>query len=299
LALSLAQHLNTAGDQVDTGASFYVDDGGYFTIHHHLLADTNLVNSKLHDSFPTLQHSCNNKHNKMTGSSFTVYSHADETAREYYHHSSAQRVNTDIVVAEALRKQYPNLNLIVVPPYGLSLLNYASAGFATATPLEDNTPYGKALAWKSFVPPARRLDNSPGVMTERVIFAKYMYEWKGHEFILYIISGRDGSGPYPDLTNHYILTSQTHKVDELIKEATIWGAELHNQVWVFDQGYWQKSSELYDAVQKSNWEDVILQEDMKKAIISDVESFFDGKNTYQDLRVPWVCPLVHPHVKHH
>ena len=126
-------------------------------------------------------------------------------------------------------------------------------------------------------------------MIEKVIFGKYMYTYKDHEFILYIASGRDGSASYPDLTINYILTSQPHKVDELVREATLWGIELHDEVWVFDGGYWQKSRELYESVQKSNWEDVILEEGMKKAIIADVDNFFDGKKTYENLKVPWVC----------
>jgi len=73
----------------------------------------------------------------------------------------------------------------------------------------------------------------------------------------------------------------------LIKDATKWGSELHNEVWVFDGGYWQKSAELYRSVQKSTWDSVILDEDMKKALIADVENFFDGRQTYEDLKVPW------------
>ncbi|KAF2643247.1 P-loop containing nucleoside triphosphate hydrolase protein [Massarina eburnea CBS 473.64] len=227
----------------------------------------------------------------MTGSSFN-----DEwsTEREYFHHSSAQRVNTDVVLVEALRNQYSHLDLVIIPQN--NLLAYASAGFATATPLDEPVrapTYGRAIKWRTFIPPARRLDNSPGVTAERVLFGKYMYKWEDEEFILYIANGRDGDASYPEIVNNYILTSRPHKVDELIKAATLWSVELHDEVWVFDQGWWQKSRELYDSVQKSNWEDVILEEGMKKAIIADVESFFDGKETYQNLKVPWKRGLIY------
>ncbi|KAF1949137.1 P-loop containing nucleoside triphosphate hydrolase protein [Byssothecium circinans] len=232
----------------------------------------------------------------MTGNNFTINSHEDQTAREYFHHSSGQRVNTDAVLVEALRKQYPSLDLVVVPQGSLNLLAYASAGLATATPLEDpvkDPVYGIGLKWRAFIPPARRLTDSPGAMVERVIFGKFLYKWKEQEFILYIASGRDGGSSFPEVTNNYILTSQEHKVDELVKEATLWGHELHDEVWVFDGGYWQKSRELYESVQKSNWEDVILEEGMKKAIIADVENFFDGRDTYQNLKVPWKRGIIY------
>ncbi|KAF2192097.1 P-loop containing nucleoside triphosphate hydrolase protein [Zopfia rhizophila CBS 207.26] len=232
----------------------------------------------------------------MTGNSVTVRSHEDQTAREYFHHSSGLRVNTDAVIAEALRTQYPNLDLIIAPQNNLNLLAYASAGFATAVPLEDSVKdpvYGTALKWRLYVPPARRLDNHPGVMADILIFGKYLYKWRDQEFLMYVANGRDGMNSYPQVVNHYILTSEVEKVDGLIKEASEWGSELHDEVWVFDQGYWQKSHELWNSVQNSRWEDIILEERMKKAIIADVENFFDGRETYQRLKVPWKRGIIY------
>ncbi|KAJ4374326.1 hypothetical protein N0V83_003067 [Neocucurbitaria cava] len=220
----------------------------------------------------------------------------DMTSLAYFDHSSAKRVNTDVVLVEALRTQYPDLDLVIAPEGRLNLLAYASAGFAKATPLEDsvNDPvYGLCLKWRTYAPPPRRLDSGSGVMVERIIFGKYLYKWKDQEFIVYIADGRDGMASYPSITNHYILTKMEHKVDALIKEATRWGAELHNEVWVFDGGYWQKSAQLYASVRNSTWDSVILDEDMKKSLIADVENFFDSQDTYQKLKVPWKRGIIY------
>jgi len=217
-------------------------------------------------------------------------SQEDMAALSFFDHSSGKRINTDVVLIEAIRSQYPNLDLTVAPQGRLNLLAYASAGFAKVTPLEDSVTdpvYGPGVKWRSYAPPSHRLDPSPGYMVERVIFGKYVYKWKDQEAILYIAEGRDGGSYYPSPTLHYVLSNASHKVDELIKDATKWGSELHNEVWVFDGGYWQKSAELYRSVQKSTWDSVILDEDMKKALIADVENFFDGRQTYEDLKVPW------------
>ncbi|KAJ4293065.1 hypothetical protein N0V90_008347 [Kalmusia sp. IMI 367209] len=229
----------------------------------------------------------------MTGSHGNF---GDDTTREYFHHASGQRVNTDVVLVQALRNQYRDLDLVIAPQGALNLLAYASAGFATVTPLDDpikDPVYGSAITWRQYIPPSKRLDNSPGVFAEHIIFAKYLYKWKDQELIVYIASGRDGQSSYPDVTNNYILTRNTHKVDELIRDATTWGQELHNEVWVFDQGFWQKSRELWNSVQKSNWDDVILEAGMKKQIIADVENFFDGQETYQNLKVPWKRGIIY------
>jgi transitional endoplasmic reticulum ATPase len=226
----------------------------------------------------------------MTGNSFTVHSHEDQAGREYFHHSSGQRISTDVVLIEALRKQYPHLELVVVPVGQINLLAYAAAGHAKANPLEDavkDPVYGVGVKMRSYVPPYRRFDGGPGAFVENVLFGKFLYKWKDSEAILYVADGRDGSMAYPSVRNHYILTPNEHKVDALIKDAAIWGAQLHNEVWVFDSGYWQKSAELYNSVQKSEWSNVILDEDMKKALIADATNFFDGQQTYKDLKVPW------------
>lgn len=232
----------------------------------------------------------------MADPSSIAPSHADMTALAYFDHSSAKRVNTDAALVEAIRTQYPNLDLVIAPQQSLSLLAYAAAGFAKATPLQDTVKdpvYGPGLAWRMYAPPPRRLSTNPGFMVERLLFGKFLYKWKDQEAIIYIADGRDGDQSYPSVTNHYILTNATHKVDDLIKEATTWSIELHNEVWVFDSGYWQKSAELYESVQKSNWDAVILDEEMKKALIADVEVFFDSQQTYADLKVPWKRGIIY------
>lgn len=93
--------------------------------------------------------------------------------------------------------------------------------------------------------------------------------------------------------NQYILSASVQATNDLLIECGSWSNALHNEVWVFDGGYWQKSKDLYEAVQKSSWDDVILPAEMKKAIISDVEIFFDGQDDYEKLRVPWKRGIIY------
>lgn len=57
-------------------------------------------------------------------------------------------------------------------------------------------------------------------------------------------------------------------------------------VYVYDN-YWMKSRLLYDEIQKAKWSDVILNEEMKKTITELMQKFFDSKDIYKDLGVPW------------
>ena len=213
----------------------------------------------------------------------------DDTAREFYKHSKGQRIATDAVIAQSIRRQYPELQLTIVPQTTCNLLAYAAAGFAQITPIEDpEDPLSAPLKWRQYIPPTRRLDGEIGVLVDQIQYGKYLYRWNNQDLIVYIVNGRDGVSSYPMIINQYILTSlPVHITDTLVLESSKWSIELHDEVWVFDAGYWQKSAELYRSVQSSRWEDVILDKEMKESIVHDVMNFYDSRETYAKLKVPW------------
>jgi transitional endoplasmic reticulum ATPase len=220
---------------------------------------------------------------------------ADSAAEAFFHHSEAQRVSTDTVIAQSLRRQYPELKLTILPVRSCNLLSYAAAGFATVAPLEDpgSDPAFASLTWTRYAAPARRLDGGKGVVLEEAKFAKYQYQWKDHDFIVYVAEGREGYGSWPEVFNSYILSSDEQLTNQLILEAGSYHSVLHDQTWVFDQGFWEKSRELWLSVQKASWDNVILDPAMKAAIINDVNSFFDSKETYDKLKVPWKRGIIY------
>lgn len=217
----------------------------------------------------------------------------DEAARQFFDNSTAKRINTDAVIAQSLKTQYPSLELVIVPSYRVNLLGYASAGHANFTLLDEPDGSPSSLTWTVYLPPARRIDNSPGSLGQEVQFAKFLYKWRDTEFILYLVDGRDGTGFRPNVRNHYILTTDIAKADTLILAAGQWGNELHEEVWVWDGGMWAKSVELYHSIRKASWDAVILDEGMKKAIIRDHLSFFESRDTYDRLGVPWKRGIIY------
>ncbi|PIB02564.1 putative ATPase [Cercospora beticola] len=211
------------------------------------------------------------------------------TSQRFFEHSSANRVNTDAVIVESIRAEYPELHLAVVPRGGCNILGYAAAGHAGVLPLGNAKD---RLSWRLYVPPASRL-NGKGYTGDSVKFGKYLVDWRNKEFIVYLVDGRDGTGSYPDVVNQYILSASVEATNTLVLEAGNWGNTLHNEIWVFDGGYWQKSAELFNSVQKASWDDVILDPNMKKAIRDDVENFYDSRGTYERLKVPWKRGIIY------
>ncbi len=80
--------------------------------------------------------------------------------------------------------------------------------------------------------------------------------------------------------------SRNGVTDALIGTIGKWQKPDDKYVYVYD-GFWQMSHALYEEVVKARWEDVILNEDMKKTITELMHKFFDSEDVYKDLGVPW------------
>lgn len=111
-----------------------------------------------------------------------------------------------------------------------------------------------------------------------------------YEFTIYILRYAEGFGIY---TQHYILHEGSEEPSRsLLRAAGAWSYELHEEIWVFNNGFWNKEHGLWVEVQKANWNDVILNESFKKALQKDVYSFFDSEALYKELGIPWKRGLI-------
>jgi transitional endoplasmic reticulum ATPase len=210
----------------------------------------------------------------------------DQPADTFYDHSTAKRVNTDLVITDAIRKEYPHQNVTTVPVWSADLLQFAASGHATADIFKDDK--AATVKWRQFIAPVRRLEPETGGLADNILFAKYVYSWGEHEFIMYYVNGRDGPmGFSHEVVNQYLVGGDAAEADALILAAGRFSASLHDEIWVFDQGYWQKDRELWRSIQNASWGNVILDEGMKKQLKGDAQRFFDAREEYAKLGVPW------------
>ena len=210
---------------------------------------------------------------------------------DFFANTKGARQYTEGFMVDSLRTKHPKHLITVVSFYTCDLLAFAdSRKDITYSPLE---PPNRSLLERQFRPPARRHnDDNGGSFVDRVVFGSYDYSFQGEHFLVYIVEGSDGQ--YKSKFNYVLhegaedgsLMAQK-KTDELIMAATKYQEELHDEVLVFDNGFWQKNKELWMNVQKSNWEDVILEEERKKSIIEDVTGFFNVEERYREFGVPW------------
>lgn len=93
---------------------------------------------------------------------------------------------------------------------------------------------------------------------------------------------------FSQVLQHFVLHegSEEHS-RELILAASIWNDQLHNEIWVFNQGYWKKDPALWAEIQKADWKDVVLKDEFKKSLKKDIYGFFASEAVYKELAIPW------------
>lgn len=199
--------------------------------------------------------------------------------------SSAKTADHDLQYLAALRKTNPEMIVTCIPASNVNLRSFAASGFATC---ELDTKTDSFASWRGYLPPAIRSDK--GRLGEQVHFAKYYYKWNDEDFILYTIGNVQYVLKERKSSEHSL--GPSHITDTLIMTIGNWqDASLNQTVLVYD-GYWQRSRDLWLAVQKANWDKVILDEKMKRDLTSVTGKFFDSKAVYDDLGVPWKRGLI-------
>lgn len=212
----------------------------------------------------------------------SVYGH-------YKAFSSAKRSDPELNLIEFVRSIHPDQHVTVVNRRYADLVTFANAGNAEARLIRD---HDEVISSRLYTPPATRMEGGDGKLGESISFGLYDYKWKQHNLKIYYITYNTNCGTFP---MYYILTPKDQMngnehspvADELIKAAGTWSSQPHEEIYVFDGGSWQKNHKLWEAVQGSSWDDVILDPAMKDTLIKDVEGFFDSRAIYEEYSVPW------------
>ncbi|KAI0796858.1 P-loop containing nucleoside triphosphate hydrolase protein [Abortiporus biennis] len=191
-------------------------------------------------------------------------------------HGSAKFVEPANHGARILRTLYPN--------HKISLCgNVNFLGFPGAIAQPVSPP--DVLSLQYFFPGARQGGQPTGFVVDQVRFGSFKLAWDIYDYILYVAVYPAGFG---ERTIQYLIHESSEEANRaLIHAAGIWANELHEEILVYNQGFWQKSHSLWTEVQKANWADVILKEEYKSTIQKDIYGFFDSENLYKSLGIPW------------
>ena len=184
-------------------------------------------------------------------------------SRDYFAKTQGERWFTEGQMVNSIRQSYPKHHLTVNAAWSCELLAFADSRDDTSYAPRSN--HSDGLLERSFIPPLRRYnDETGGQFGERVVFGVFDYVFKGNSFLVLVVEGHDGMMGKnrfnyilvaPEQEGKEMSTQEKEeaqrKTDELVKEGTKWMQDLHGEVLVFDQGYWQKNRELWQNIRKA------------------------------------------------
>ncbi|KAF2864830.1 P-loop containing nucleoside triphosphate hydrolase protein [Massariosphaeria phaeospora] len=219
--------------------------------------------------------------------------HGADVFDDFKMHTRGTRIDTKTTVLSLIRQMYPEHHVTEVAENKVSLFDFASAGKASCLLDADDEAFNATRTWASV---GERVEKklSPGKLDDEFRFARFQYIWEDKEFLAYFVVWKDMLDSqqrmfyilHPRTTDN-IVDGHCRDTDALVLAAGKWTSLLHDEIWVFDDGRWTKSKDLYKAVHGASWDDVVLDPDMKKNLIEDVQGFFDNRELYAQFAVPW------------
>ncbi|KAI9632780.1 P-loop containing nucleoside triphosphate hydrolase protein [Dioszegia hungarica] len=205
----------------------------------------------------------------------------------FINHFDQHRVATDIYMQFHIAALYPNQTITITQERFFQPLAYAKgAPWHTLVVRELDDVESIKRTW--YVPSMRRRDGD-GVVQDQVVFAGYEIAWGFQSFIAIVGSWTEG---YASITQWHLIGEDEQAAKQLIHDCAAFMSTVTDAVWVFEQSYWKPDFELWKAVQKASWNDVVLDDKLKSSIQDDYRSFFKSEEVYKHLEVPWKRGLI-------
>ncbi|EIM90382.1 P-loop containing nucleoside triphosphate hydrolase protein [Stereum hirsutum FP-91666 SS1] len=119
------------------------------------------------------------------------------------------------------------------------------------------------------------------------------FEWEGTSFLVYKLGWQSNIGQRKALYDFVFGSKSSGRTDEpsdgekLVTEVYRWQTSLKDEMWVFQDGSWQKDKEMWKSIQACSWDDLVLERQFQQGLARDTETFFSSKDIYQSLGITW------------
>ncbi len=114
--------------------------------------------------------------------------------------------------------------------------------------------------------------------------ASFEVTWQGHQLDLLLMSWQQG---YCKERFYWILADSKEVAENFFAAVCEWNSEIQGEILVFEDGYWAKDSELFESIQSSNFDNLILAGTLKQDIQDDLAHFLASQEIYETYGIPW------------
>ncbi|KAN0097427.1 P-loop containing nucleoside triphosphate hydrolase protein [Tylopilus felleus] len=199
--------------------------------------------------------------------------------------SSAKHSSPELIAADALRKLYPGHSLVVSGDYRLnSLLTLPGVKTHPQARLEQ-------VSSVLFRPTPTHIGGQiAGSLFDDPIVGSYRLTWNNHDFVVHVTKFQNANFIK---TVYFILHDGPEQpARDFVLATCLYTEQAHDEIWVFNRGFWSKDNALWLGIKDASWDDVVMKEENKTALQKDVYGFFKSESTYKKLSIPWKRGLI-------
>ena len=80
---------------------------------------------------------------------------------------------------------------------------------------------------------------------------------------------------------------RSQRARRLAGDVFSWAGSIQDGIWVYQEGHWSKSQALWNAIQRTSWDNVCLDPEFLRNLRGDIRAFFDNAKIYQSLGIAW------------
>lgn len=181
-------------------------------------------------------------------------------------------------VGEVLANSYPQRAIIASEDADFHVEQYAEAGHCTLA-ISDQQ---HAEVQSNWIPDQQQI-------LKTIKQAWLTIEWHGAQFEVLRMSWPSSCG---DVTYRWLLADTVEQAEAFFSAVGAYNSDVGETILVFQDGYWQKSRELYVAIKGSTFDNLVLGGTLKHDLYSDLAAFFSAKAIYTQANIPWKRGIV-------
>jgi hypothetical protein len=121
-------------------------------------------------------------------------------------------------------------------------------------------------------------------LTPSAVNAVFDVAWKGRAVVVVHASWRE---MFDTVHRNFVIADDPRVAEELAAAVSAYCNDPHDAILVFNGGCWSKKHDLWKAIQKATFDDLVLAGNMKEEIREDFTAFLGAREEYARYGVPW------------
>lgn len=199
------------------------------------------------------------------------------------------------VIMSKLRILHPNSHHVPVEDCSFQLSAFLNAKDITVVIKDTDSPYApqQFFTWNHAA-------KGQAALYSRLQCGVLEFEWEGTKFLVYKFAWTMSMG-HPKALYDFVFGEENRhgeasigakeKTDSegqrLVTEVYKWQTSLKDEMWVFQDGAWQKDKEMWKAIRTCSWDDIVLEKQFQEGLVRDTETFFSSQEIYKSLGITW------------